>query len=259
MSLRIVTFNILAQAYIKPGRYPHSKPQALDPEARRRLLISTLRELDADVYALQEVEVDAFEDILQELGPDDYHGLFEQRHGKPDGAALFSRKACLRVLESHSLHYQAHEPKDDQCAVIQVFEAEGQKLAVASTHLRWQPQSKSRREHLGRRQLIELLDASQSIGPEAAWVLAGDFNANSQSVVLQAALERDWALSCRSQRPWDTTNINGRRRKLDYLLFKPEMLCAKPGSLPRLETDTPMPSEQYASDHLPVTVDVTFA
>ena len=72
---------------------------------------------------------------------------------------------------------------------------------------------------------------------------------------VHAALDRGLRLSCRSQRPWDTVSIGGRCRKLDYLLYTPATLSPRPGTLPRLRSDTAMPSAIYASDHLPVCVE----
>ena len=131
-----------------------------------------------------------------------------------------------------------------------VLEIEGHRVGVVSTHLQWARPGGS---HPGRAQLAALLDALDS---EHGWLVCGDFNANSQSEVLQEAYDRGWSLSCRSQRPWDTTNINGRRRKLDYILYRRDgALVPSPGRLPRLERDTPMPSASHPSDHLPVVVD----
>jgi hypothetical protein len=63
------------------------------------------------------------------------------------------------------------------------------------------------------------------------------------------------AESCRSQRPWDTCNINGRCRKIDYLLYSEGRLEPKPGTLPQLTRTTPLPSLTEPSDHLPLAVE----
>ena len=135
----------------------------------------------------------------------------------------------------------------------------GHRLGIVSTHLRWQPQRTAREDHLGRLQLLEILARIDRIAqaPDApeAWIVAGDFNALSESVVLQAAFERGLRISCRQQRPWDTVNIDGKRRKLDYLLYEPRHLAPDPGELPQLQRDTPMPSDRFPSDHLPVRVE----
>jgi mRNA deadenylase 3'-5' endonuclease subunit Ccr4 len=253
--LRVVSYNILAQAYVRPGRYPRSSPAALDRRARRARLLTQLADLSADVYCLQEVEPDAHEAIAAHLG-DAYRGAFEAKRGRPDGCSIFARVDRVAIERVDALHYAAHDPGDDQLALIAALRCDAGAVAVASTHLRWQPDATPPERHLGRLQLIELLDHREArLAALPVWVIAGDLNATSQSAVVSAALDRGLALSCRSQRPWDTCNINGRRRKLDYLLYAPGSLEPRPGALPKLGRDTPMPSETHPSDHLPLAVD----
>ena len=101
----------------------------------------------------------------------------------------------------------------------------------------------------------ELLAHRDATAPDALWLLAGDFNAISQSAVVAAALERGMDESCRTQRPWDTCAINGRPRKIDYLLYSAGRLAPQPGVLPRLTRDTALPSLTEPSDHLPLRVE----
>jgi mRNA deadenylase 3'-5' endonuclease subunit Ccr4 len=254
---RVLTYNILANAYAKPERYPHSSSDDLEPTARRRRLLDQIAAIDADVMCLQEVERDAFDDIQARIGPS-FTGLFEARPDHPDGSAIFVRHGAFELAESVPLHYQSRERGDAQLALVAFLRRRDRVLAIASTHLRWQSQETPRERHLGRLQLLELLALRQArTADDTAWIIAGDLNALSESVVIQAALERGLELSCRSQRPWDTVNIGGRRRKIDYLLYEPPKLEAHPGTLPRLERDTPMPSSVHPSDHLPL--EVTFA
>ncbi|MEO0600844.1 MAG: endonuclease/exonuclease/phosphatase family protein [Myxococcota bacterium] len=254
-SLSVVTWNVLAQAYVKPERYPSSPPDALAAEPRRQRLVEQLSALDADLYCLQEVEPETFEAFVVALPG--HAGHFVPKRGRPDGSALLYRTEALTLHETHDLHYEAIEPGYDHVAAIGRFEHQGRRFGAASTHLRWQRRDTPRASHLGRLQLLELLDVVAE--HRGDWIVAGDFNALSESVVVQAALERGFRLSCRTQRPWDTVNIDGRRRKLDYLLYTPGGLVPHPGRLPQLERSTPMPSSCYPSDHLPVTVRYTWA
>jgi endonuclease/exonuclease/phosphatase (EEP) superfamily protein YafD len=141
--------------------------------------------------------------------------------------------------------------------LIASLELQGQPLEVAVTHLTWQPDETPTAEHLGRRQLLELLEHRDQTSPNAIWLFAGDFNALPQSVVLKAALERGMAESCLAQRPWDSCAINGRPRKIDYLLYSAGRLSPKPGVLPKLRRDSVLPSLTEPSDHLPLQVDFT--
>ncbi|MCA9716437.1 MAG: endonuclease/exonuclease/phosphatase family protein [Myxococcales bacterium] len=249
----VVTYNVLAQAYVRRDRYPRSPEHALEAGARRRRLLDRIADLDADILCLQEVEPDAHAAIAERLG-DAYVALYEGKRGRPDGASVLVRRARFRVRSSRALHYEARERGDDQLALIVDCEdlVSGRALTIACTHLRWQGREVPEAEHLGRLQLLELLALRPA---DATWIIAGDLNALSQSVVLEAALMRGFVLSCRAQRPWDTVNIGGRRRKLDYLLIPPQSLSPRPCSLPRLERDTPMPSRDEPSDHLPLRVE----
>jgi len=144
-------------------------------------------------------------------------------------------------------------------ALLAELEAEHGRVCIACTHLRWQSADTPEDQHLGCSQMRELLSYRREFASEdARWILAGDFNATPNSSVVNAARASGLSLGCELQRPWHTVNINGRKRKLDYLLYTRSSLRASPLSLPTLSTDTPMPSETHASDHLPVVVRFRF-
>lgn len=247
MAFKALTWNILAQAYTLPNRYPLSPPEALQPGPRRQLLLTRLAAIDADAICLQEVEGDSYAAICHLLGPG-FHGAFAQKHNKPDGSALFLRKTLFPTARFETLHYVASDAGYDHLALIAQTEHDGKGLHIASTHLRWQRRDTPLDRHQGRAQMLELLENLP--GPR---LVCGDLNALSEGVVIQAAMDRGLRLSCRTQRPWDTVNIDGKCRKLDYLLCSAEF-TPQPGTLPRLRRDTPMPSLSEPSDHLPVTV-----
>jgi mRNA deadenylase 3'-5' endonuclease subunit Ccr4 len=251
------TYNILADAYVRPDRYRGSPPEALDPGPRRARLLDRVAALDADVLCLQEVEPEAYQAIAVRLG-DGFAGAFARRDGRPDGAAIFARRSCLAWERHETLHYQAHRNNDDQVALVAHLWLGAHRLVVASTHLQWCPDNTPAEEHVGRAQMIELLDHLSRDGAGATWLLAGDLNATSQSPVVAAAIERGLSLGAKTQRPWDTCNANGRPRKLDYLLFTTGHLDPRPGVLPPLRRDTPMPSLSEPSDHLPLRIDFHF-
>ncbi|MBX2799838.1 MAG: endonuclease/exonuclease/phosphatase family protein [Myxococcales bacterium] len=255
--LSVVTYNVLAQAYVKPERYPLSDPDALAAAPRRALLLDTLASYVGDVLCLQEVEPELL-DGVRERWPD-HTVCYGQKHGKPDGSAVIVPPGDITVIHHETLHFEAVEPGYDHVAVAAQLRVGDRALGVVSTHLRWQPRRTPDDQHLGRLQLLELLHHVEQMRDTCpAWVICGDFNALSESVVIREALDRGYRLSCRSQRPWDTVNIDGRRRKLDYLLMDPAHLRPHPDPLPKLQRDTPMPSDVHASDHLPVRVGYTW-
>lgn len=249
-----VTYNVLAQSYVRADRYPLSSREALDPTRRHSLLSARIEALNADLLCLQELEP-AIHDELRGRLQATHHAAYVKRGERPDGVAVFARRSLLRWLGHDELHFQAHRPGDDDLALIVRLTLDDQPLLVACTHLAWQPGSTPAAEHVGYHQMLELVRHRDAEAPAATWIFAGDFNATSQSIVLAAALEQGMDESCRSQRPWDTCAVNGRRRKLDYLLFSAGRLCPQPDVLPALSRDTAMPSLAEPSDHLPLRVD----
>ncbi|MEM9073487.1 MAG: endonuclease/exonuclease/phosphatase family protein [Myxococcota bacterium] len=242
-SFRVVTWNVLADAYVKTDRYPDSPREALDPGHRRPLILSRLAEIDADLIALQEVEPSLHQDLAAQMSG--HAAFYAQRQGRPEGSSLFVRRSRFDVRETRTLHYAT----GDQLALL----ADLGSLTFVSTHLAWEPRNTPRDAHRGRAQLLELIDGAFLRRSPA--ILGGDLNALSESVVIQAAEERGYVLSARSQRPWDTANINGRCRKLDYLLIPRDAFLPSPGTLPKLSRATPLPSMTEPSDHLPLVVD----
>lgn len=249
-SFTAVTYNVLAQAYVFPDRYPLSPPEALEPARRRALLVERLRALDADLFCLQEVEPELFHELKRVL-----QGRFTShlvlKLGKPEGCAVFAARARFEWLGTETLRYQRTSGSHAPLAQLVHLRVDGAPLSIANTHLTFA--SDSTPDHPGVAQLEELL-AKRDASPPATWLFAGDFNALSQSQLVKLAYASGLEESCRTQRPWDTTNINGRCRKIDYLLTTTGHLSAEPAPLPALTKTTPMPSLTEPSDHLPLLV-----
>lgn len=253
-----VTYNVLAQRYINRDRYRRSSPEALDAETRRALLLRRLDELATDLLCLQEAEVELVDVLVARFGATHHHA-FAPRAGRGEGSAIFARRDRFAWHGHDVLHFASHRDGDDDLALIAHVSVDGRALRVASTHLTWQPDGTPAEAHVGRRQMLELLAHRDSAPAGTTWLFAGDFNANAQSVVLEAAYQAGMAESCREQRPWDTTAINGRPRKIDYLLCSDGRLTPRPGVLPRLTRDAVLPSSTEPSDHLSLRVDFALA
>lgn len=87
-SLRLATFNILAQDYAAPGSMKHVKPHLLNwDHGRARMVCDVLRRLNADMVCLQEVDrLDSLADTLRELG---YAGYQTNRPCKLDTCVMY--------------------------------------------------------------------------------------------------------------------------------------------------------------------------
>ena len=251
-----VTYNVLAQSFVHVDRYPYCSAEALDPTPRHNLLLDRIEQFGADLLCLQELEPAIYDAVCARLEAT-HDAAYAPRSGRPDGLAVFARRSLFGQLEHDVLPFEANRPRSENLALIARLTLDDRPLHVACTHLAWHPESTPRADHIGYHQMLELIAHRDAVAPDATWLFAGDFNAISQSIVLTAALERGMDESCRSQRPWDTSIINGRRRKLDYLLFTTGRLDPHPATRPELSRDTVLPSLTEPSDHLPLRVDFT--
>ncbi|CAN7056015.1 unnamed protein product [Brassica oleracea var. botrytis] len=103
---RLVSYNILAQVYVKSSLFPHSPPACLKWKARSHAILSVLKKLQADFFCLQEVdEYDSFyRKNMESLG---YSGIYIQRTGqrKRDGCAIFFKPSCAELVTKERIEY----------------------------------------------------------------------------------------------------------------------------------------------------------
>ena len=91
--LRVVTWNVLADAYIHRDWYPRTTDAELEPSGRRARLLDAVDALGADVLCLQEVEPPLFAALERRLSSGGLGGHFAQKgRGRPDGCATFVRR-----------------------------------------------------------------------------------------------------------------------------------------------------------------------
>ncbi|TYH97238.1 hypothetical protein ES332_A12G230500v1 [Gossypium tomentosum] len=102
---RLVSYNILAQVYVKSSLFPHSPSPCLRWKARSQAILTLLKDLGADFYSLQEVdEFDSFyKTSMEDLG---YSSIYVQRSGqKRDGCGIFYNKNCAELLLEETIEY----------------------------------------------------------------------------------------------------------------------------------------------------------
>ncbi|NOK22942.1 endonuclease/exonuclease/phosphatase family protein [Corallococcus carmarthensis] len=252
MDLRIASYNILADAYIKPEWFPHTPADLLQPRSRHALLAWRIVGLDADIVCLQEVEPDSFAALQEALAPRGYAGVMAQKQqGRPDGCAVFHR---LERSPGHRIHYFSDRLEDGRVsghlALVVDFDVGGDRLRVACTHLRWDRPDRPVAQHQGMQQATELIDELIRRDPEALWIVCGDFNARPGEPLVQA-FEAAGLRDAYAGRHQPTCNANGSPKAIDFL-FHSSALRAQPDPLPVVEAQTPLPSEQEPSDHLPI-------
>lgn len=235
--LRIATWNVLADAFVKPERYPGVPPRLFEPPVRRARVVARAVEANADVLCLQEVEMPLL-DALAAAMPG-HERLGAPRGGRrPDGVAMFVRRSALAVGGVRAL--------DVEGTVALV--ADLGELRVATVHLVWDAPDVPPAKAKGLAQiqaLLPLLGAARGI-------LCGDFNATASSEALRLARAAGW-LDARGGSPIATGAANGRRFALDWLLHGPE-LAATPVS-PVRDCAVSLPDDDEPSDHVVVAAD----
>ncbi|KAK7367114.1 hypothetical protein VNO80_09123 [Phaseolus coccineus] len=131
----LVSYNILAQVYVKSSLFPHSPSSSLKWKLRSNTILEVLKDLGADFFCLQ--EVDEFESFykgnMQDLG---YSSIYMKRSGqKRDGCGLFYKHDCAELLVEEKIEYNdlvksipdGNSSNDDDHTNIQTVHADKQK------------------------------------------------------------------------------------------------------------------------------------
>jgi|SRR5579872_994275 len=255
--LRILSYNILAPSYAKPDRYPFTEAWLLAWESRRERLAARLAESDADVICLQEVETYVFAYLRDRLEPAGYEGLYAQKgQRRPEGSATFYRQDRLPLLESRAFNYHdgAGVCDSGHLALVARFDLDGTPIAVINTHVRWDEPDACGTQHIGYREVTELLRECQGEG-FAASVICGDFNAEPDKDFIRLLVAAGY-IDCFAAAPQPTANSECKAKRIDYI-FHTAAFASEPAPLPEIDDETPLPSETEPSDHLPIRAALT--
>ena len=235
--LRIVTYNV-------------HKCRGLDRRVRPGRIAAVLREVAADIIALQEVlsiegapqrERDQARFIAEELELDYHIGENRRLHGGAYGNVVLSRLP-LRAVHNYDITWRWREPRG--CQRVDVEIGDGASLHVFNVHL---GTAFVERRHQGRRLLdADILGNAELRGPR---VVLGDFNEWTRGLasrLLTAHLESaDVRLHLRRARtyPGPLPLLH-----LDHIYFDSAL------KLERLTLHKSL-TALVASDHLPLVAD----
>lgn len=102
---RVVSYNILAQAYVKSSIFPHSPSACLKWKARSPVILDVLKNLDADILCLQ--ELDEYDNFYKDkVGQNDYSSVYIKRGGKKlDGCGIFYKHNKLELVIEEKIDY----------------------------------------------------------------------------------------------------------------------------------------------------------
>jgi CCR4-NOT transcription complex subunit 6 len=248
-ALDVMSWNVLADAYVRAEYYPYSDAALLAPGARTAAILARISDRDAAVVCLQEVEP-ALVGALEATFGARYAVCFAPKRGRPDGVAMLVRRE-LDLAGTRELVFADGRGAEDSGHVALIAEIEG--VTVATTHLRWDPPGTPRELRWAVAQADEL--AALARGPGAC-VVCGDLNLADDDPVL-ASLAAAGLCDAYAAAPSPTANANGRAKRIDYLLYTPS-LSAIPAPLPAIDDTTPLPSAEEPSDHLAIAARFTW-
>jgi mRNA deadenylase 3'-5' endonuclease subunit Ccr4 len=252
-SFTVASYNVLANAYIKPNYYPACDPKDLEWRVREPRLITRIEGLDADVICLQEVELGFFHSLDACLRTRGYTGRWAHKgQGKPDGCATFVRTA-LGSVRWEIWELEGPDDKPSGHVVLAAHLDRGSGPFVANTHLKWDPAAVTVGGQVGYAQARDLVIVMRS-WPKT--IVCGDFNATPDHETLKLFTSMGYL---DPHPPTCTTfNSDARPRKLDYILHRTD-LQARPLPSNILTSTTIVPSASEPSDHAPLIAEFTAA
>lgn len=228
-TMRVATWNIHG-AIGSDGRYAPAR------------VVDVLKEIDADVVALQEVaSVDAHSHFLTDLERETgYHvvaGLLKQRHGSDFGNAVLS-KYPVRSVDHLDLAVDHYEPRGalDVCLDIGLRPL----LRVVATHLGLRPGER-------REQVRRILARVERDNPHPM-LLMGDLN---EWYLWGRPLR--WLHSHFREMPASPRTFPARRP-----MFALDRIWVSPAGLLRALDGHASPLARVASDHLPLVAEIAF-
>jgi len=164
----VLTYNTLCDKYATQSQYGYTPSQALSWEYRKDLILQEVREQNADIVCLQEVDMESFNEYFRvQLAYNDYKGVFwpksrartmaEKEAKLVDGCATFFKGSKYVLLDKQIIDFAntainrpdmkgEHDifnrvmPRDD-IAVVTFFEnrLSGSRCIVVNAHIFWNP------------------------------------------------------------------------------------------------------------------------
>ncbi len=256
--ITVATYNILADAYIKPEFYTRCDPAVFVSANRHPRIVERVVGLDADVICLQEVDSAMFDLLNTKLMPLGYRGLWDQKgRGKPDGCATFIRRPWKFITAYSSAFRDGAGPRGRHSGHVwnhPLIKRDGRTVLIVNTHLKWDPPDTAKEDKIGLVQAEEILmNFGKASYPR---IVCGDFNAEPNSDVLDVFRAAGF-VDPHPRRAF-TFNSGGPARKIDYILHSADLLATPLLSAVTLVNETVMPSEIEPSDHLPLRASFTF-
>ncbi|WP_420150569.1 endonuclease/exonuclease/phosphatase family protein [Spirosoma sp.] len=236
--LRVMTYNI-----------HHCNPPSAGTNIEIEAIARVIKNEKPDLVALQEVDVntersgkgiDQAKELARQTGLTYYFFSKAIDHQGGDyGVAVLSRFPILESVRYTLPVDPALGGEIRTIAAITVEVAKGKRVIFASTHLDLKEENRLIQSEL----IVKHFGDSK-----LPMILAGDFNALPDSKVIQY-LDKTFTRSC--QECASTIPVKNPNRVIDFITYKPSTTFSN--------VSTRVIDEQYASDHLPVVVDLEIA
>jgi mRNA deadenylase 3'-5' endonuclease subunit Ccr4 len=259
VTFSLCSWNILAISYIRPEYYPNTPPASLGTQWRVPALARQAAALGVDILCTQEAEPETFVVIENRLKGLGYSGSLQMKgRRKPDGCATFWRTNRCRLVNEHRKFYSdgAGGPNTGNIAQVLAFEVSGVRLDLVNTHLKWDPPGTPLDRSLGYRQVSQAVAALPPRTPSGIQIICGDLNVTPDSPVVELLSDAGFDYTHRPGPGVFTCNTGREPKLIDYIFFRGP-LHAAPVTLPTIDGDTPLPSPEQASDHLPLIANFT--
>uniref|UniRef100_A0A6V7QYL0 Endonuclease/exonuclease/phosphatase domain-containing protein n=1 Tax=Ananas comosus var. bracteatus TaxID=296719 RepID=A0A6V7QYL0_ANACO len=280
---RLVSYNILAQVYVKSAYFPHSPSSCLKWKARSQAVLTELRNFGADILCIQ--ELDEYESFykknMETLG---YSSAYIQRTGeKRDGCGIFYKPSSAELILKEEIHYndlvnsvditeKGNNSTAETCTVL----AEKKMtllspIVVANTHIYWDPDWIDVKLAQAKYLLSRLLQFRGHVSSEFSCIppviVAGDFNSTPGDEVYnyivssgEAPIKLYSLYAANGGEPPFTNCTPDFTGTLDYIFLsdggrlKPLSLLDIPGP-DSTDVIGGLPNHQHPSDHLPIGAD----
>ncbi|CEG38688.1 Glucose-repressible alcohol dehydrogenase transcriptional effector CCR4 and related proteins [Plasmopara halstedii] len=289
--LLVMTYNVLAQCYVRSTFFPYCNSSALRWKNRSKMLAAVFASnlsVSPDIICLQEVDnySEFWEAMMKNLG---YKGIFAKKTSKKiDGVTVFWNEKKIKMIASEqiSLDLQNGDESDidhelltrsssrGSVSLIVRFEHLETQLdfVVATTHLYWDPMQEDVKLLQTRRTLRAIDEFLSTLDASTPTILAGDFNSLPDSKVYKFITSKHRFSSAYAQ--YNTggepefTNVNGDAETndgkigprfigtLDYIFYRSSRV--RPAVLMELMSfedatkEIALPSSFSPSDHLPL-------
>ena len=260
-TIRILSYNILANIYIKPEYYPGADHSFLEWHIRKKYLFDYILKFKADIICLQEYEDLELKAWFTQYG---YQSIIyiDQNHSKV-GLAIFYLADKLELVSAEKTKLADSQ----QAAIIAKFNNGHKEFIIINTKIRWVPQEIQKTTYAGYQQIKWLLLSklpmfvkdSNSIAPTAGHdttgeiIICGDFNADHHGSIYQLFMQHNLQDIFRDN-PYNTVKANNQANRVDFC-FASSNLKYLAVNITGLNNQDIVPSATIPSDHLPLIVD----